>query len=265
VTHFFRALPDLVRVGLAGVAAYRAEMAIWILSATMPLVMLALWDAVAAEGPIAGLDALDLGRYFVAALVVRQLSSAWLLWELNQEIRSGRLSTRLLKPMHPLLQHGVDMLVAVPLRLLVLSPVLVGLALLRPDLVWLPTLPHAIAFAFALAAAWAVNFLIQALFAILSFWIDKSDALFGVWFGLYSLLSGYVAPMDVFPEGVARVLRLLPFRAMLGGPVEILAGLSTPAEIATDLAVAWGWTFALLALVLVGWRIGVRRYGAFGA
>lgn len=265
MTHLARALPDLVRVGLAGVSAYRAEMIIWILSATMPLVMLALWDAVAAGGPVAGLGAADLGRYFVATLIVRQLSSAWLLWELNYEIRSGRLSTKLLKPMHPLVQHAVDMVVALPMRLVVLAPLLLALALARPDLLWLPSPATLAAFAASLLAAWLVNFLIQALFAILSFWIDKSDALFGVWFGLYSLLSGYLAPTDVFPEAAATVLRYLPFRVMLGAPVEILAGLSSPAETARDLAIGWSWTAGLAVLVALSWRAGVRRYGAFGA
>jgi ABC-2 type transport system permease protein len=265
VTHVLRALPDLVRVGLAGVSAYRAEMIIWILSATMPLVMLALWDAVAAGGPVAGLDARDLGRYFAATLVVRQLSSAWLLWELNYEIRSGRLSTKLLKPMHPLVQHAVDMVVALPMRTVVLAPLLLVLGLARPDLLWLPSPLQLAAFVLGLLAAWLVNFLIQALFAILSFWIDKSDALFGVWFGLYSLLSGYLAPTDLFPDRAAAVLRWLPFRVMLGAPVEMLAGLSTPAEMARDLAIGWGWAVGLAITVAFTWRLGVRRYGAFGA
>lgn len=265
MSHLLRALPDLVRVGVAGVSAYRAEMVIWILSATMPLVMLALWDAVAAGGAVAGLTAVDLGRYFVATLIVRQLSSAWLLWELNHEIRTGRLSTKLLKPMHPLVQHAVEMVVALPLRMAVLSPLLLVLALARPDLVWAPTPLQAAAFVLALGAAWLVNFLIQALFAILSFWIDKSDALFGVWFGLYSLLSGYLAPTDVFPEAAARALRLLPFRTLLGAPVEVLAGLSSPAEIAADLAIGWGWALGLGLLTAAAWRVGIRRYGAFGA
>ena len=51
MSHLIRALPDMLRVGAAGIVAYRAEMTIWILSATMPLIMLALWNAVAADGP----------------------------------------------------------------------------------------------------------------------------------------------------------------------------------------------------------------------
>lgn len=46
-----RAMPTMLRVGLAETIAYRAEMVVWILTTTMPLVMLALWSSVADEAP----------------------------------------------------------------------------------------------------------------------------------------------------------------------------------------------------------------------
>jgi ABC-2 type transport system permease protein len=263
--HVGRALPDLFRVGFAGVVAYRAEMVIWILSATLPLVMLALWNAVAADGPVAGMTELELTRYFVATLLVRQLTSLWLLWELNYDIRSGRLSTLLLKPMNPLVQYATNMIVAIPMRLVVLAPMIVLLVAWRPDVLRIPSAFEVVAFGIALTAAWILNFLIQALFAIFSFWIDKSDALFGVWFGLYSLLSGYLAPLDLFPPWARDILRWLPFRGMLGTPVEIACGLLTPAEAALDLGILLGWTALLAAAVVGTWKIGLRRFGAFGA
>jgi ABC-2 type transport system permease protein len=265
VSHFLRALPDLARVGFAGVVAYRAEMIIWILSATLPLVMLALWNAVASEGPVAGLDQEEIARYFAATLLVRQLTSVWLVWELNEEIRTGRLSSKLLKPMHPLAQHAVDMAVALPLRAAVLAPMLAALLVWRPELWRTPSLMEAGLFLVAVGCAWALNFLIQALFGILSFWIDKSDGLFGVWFGLYALLSGYLAPLDTYPEPIRAVLALLPFKGMLGTPVEVLSGLRGPAEAAAQVGVSLAWVALLGLAVALGWSAGLRRYGAHGA
>ena len=46
-----RAYPSLLRVGMADMLAYRAEFLVWILSMNLPLVMMALWTAVAADGP----------------------------------------------------------------------------------------------------------------------------------------------------------------------------------------------------------------------
>ena len=48
--HAARAFPTLFRVGLVEIVAYRAEFLVWILTTNMPLVMLAIWHAVAADG-----------------------------------------------------------------------------------------------------------------------------------------------------------------------------------------------------------------------
>jgi ABC-2 type transport system permease protein len=260
-----RALPDMARVSFAGIVAYRAEMTIWILSATMPLIMLALWNAVASEGPVAGLGQVELARYFTATLLVRQLSSVWLVWELNWEVRSGTLSTKLLKPMHPLWQYAVEMVVALPYRVVVLLPILGLLLLWRPELWLTPSPTRLLLFVASMTLAWALSFLIQAVFATLAFWVDKSEALFGVWFSVWMVLSGYVAPMATFPDWARVASTWLPFRGMLAAPVEILGGFSDLRQALLDVAVQLGWVLALLLLVSVLWRAGVRRYGAFGA
>ena len=90
-----RAIPTLVRVGFAESVAYRAEMLVWLLSTTMPLVMLALMTAVAREAPIGRFGQADFTAYYLAALVVRLVTGAWVIWEVNYEIRQGTLAFRL--------------------------------------------------------------------------------------------------------------------------------------------------------------------------
>lgn len=265
MTHLVRALPDLVRVGFAGVVAYRAEMVIWILSTLIPLIMLAVWDAVAVGGPIAGFGQIDFARYFAVTLLVRQLSSVWLVWELNYEIRTGKLSTRLLKPMHPLVPWAIDMLTAIPFRVLVLVPILAALLVWRPELWHTPSVGQLGLFVVSMVLAWLVNFLVQALFAILAFWIDKTDALFGVWFAMWSILSGYMAPLAIFPDSLRPVLKLLPFRGMLGLPVEILGGFLDPWAALPEVGIQVAWCAVLFVAVRWCWARGIARYGAYGA
>jgi ABC-2 type transport system permease protein len=265
MTHVLRALPDLVRVGFAGVVAYRAEMAIWILSTLLPLIMLAVWDSVAIGGPIAGFGQTEFARYFAVTLLVRQLSAVWLVWDLNYEIRSGKLSTRLLKPMHPLIPWAIDMMTAIPFRVLVLLPILAGLLLWRPELWLTPSVAQIGLFVVSMVLAWIINYLVQALFAILAFWIDKTDALFGVWFALWSILSGYMAPLAIFPDSVRPLLTALPFRGMLGLPVEILGGFLSPVAALPEVGIQLGWCAALFVAVRWSWARGIARYGAYGA
>lgn len=270
MSHVLRALPDILRVSAAEVTAYRAELALWVLTATLPLIQLALWNTVAADGPVGGYDQLDITRYFVATLLVRQLTASWLAWSLGYEIRTGALSQRLLKPVHPLWQYAAQMVLAMPIRMAVLLPVAVPILLWRPELWRTPSVPELLAFAASAALAWLLTFQVQALVAIAAFWIDKSDALMTLWFSVWIMASGYVAPMALLPGPAERILRWLPFRATLGAPVEILAGPpggGAPdfGRIGLDLLLQLGWAGVLGLCVACAWRRGVVRYGAFGA
>ena len=57
-----KAYPTLLRVGVAEAVAYRAEMFVWVLATTMPLISLALWNAVAREAPVGRFTAHQSGR-----------------------------------------------------------------------------------------------------------------------------------------------------------------------------------------------------------
>ena len=118
-----RALPTLLRVGLAEAVAYRAEMVVWLLATNMPLVMLALWSALAREAPVGRFGEKDFVAYYLAALVVRLMTGAWVVWELSFEIRQGTLAYRLLRPLHPLAAYAAENLAAMPMRLVVALPV----------------------------------------------------------------------------------------------------------------------------------------------
>src|SRR6266581_5368962 len=117
-----KAYPAMLRVGLAEAVAYRAELVVWMLTTTMPLVMLALWTAVARDGRFGRFGAADFVAYYLAALIVRTLTSCWVVWEMNMEIRGGTLSTRLLKPIHPFLAYSAEHIAVIPLRAAIALP-----------------------------------------------------------------------------------------------------------------------------------------------
>ena len=59
------------------------------LATTMPLVMLALWGAVARDAPVGRYGEPKFVAYFLATFVVRQLTGAWVFYAMNFEIRDG--------------------------------------------------------------------------------------------------------------------------------------------------------------------------------
>src|SRR5206468_10490259 len=93
----------LMWVGFSEAVAYRAEFLVWMLSTTMPLIMLALWSAVAHEAPVGRFGEKEFVAYFLATFIVRQLTGSWAAWQMNFEIRRGTLALRLLRPIPPML------------------------------------------------------------------------------------------------------------------------------------------------------------------
>ena len=78
-----RALPTLWRIGVAETLAYRAEFLVWILTTTQPLIMLGLWTSVARFAAFKQWSSSDFVAYFLACLIVRQLTGNWVAWQMS--------------------------------------------------------------------------------------------------------------------------------------------------------------------------------------
>jgi ABC-2 type transport system permease protein len=261
-----RAMPTLLRVGMAETLAYRAEFVIWMLTTTLPLVMLGLWTSVAAEEPFAHYGQTDFIAYYLAALIVRNLTGSWVVWQLNDDIRRGNLSMRLLRPIHPFIAYAATHVSAVPLRGLVALP-FAGILLLSAASEVLTRDPVAIAMLVAsLAGAWALTFFTLVLLGSLAFFVEKSLAIFNVYLGVYAVMSGYLIPLDLLPEWVRHIAAWTPFRFMLSFPIEIaISAVPGRGDIAHLLAIQWLYVVAVTTLAVLVWRAGVRRYEAYGS
>ena len=259
-----RAYPALLRIGFAEAVAYRAEMLVWMLTATMPLVSLALWSAVAEAAPVGRFTQTRFTAYFLATLVVRQVTGSWLVWEMNTEIRSGTLSRRLLKPVHPLVTYSAENLSALPLRAALALPLaILTLVVVEPGA--LPSSPLRLGvFLAALLGAWLINFLTMATIGTLAFFLESSTAVFEIWLVAFMLLSGYLVPLELFPPWLRQAATALPFRYTLAFPVEVLTGMIDTRGMLHDLAVQWAFVAGSGALALLGWRAGLRRFAAYG-
>jgi len=262
-----RAYPTLLRVGLAEAVAYRAEMLVWMLTTTMPLVSLALWSAVAETAPVGRFTQQGFAAYFLATLLVRQLTGSWLVWELNQDIRSGMLSRRLLRPIHPLIGYSATNLAAIPLRAaLIAPPAIVWLLVLEPGA--FPRTPLTlITAALSIVGAWLINFFIMALIGSIAFYLESSTAIFDLWMVGFMLLSGYLVPLELFPAGLRAVAHALPFRYVLAFPVEILTGLLRDDQgdaILRELGIQWLYVIGAGSAAIAAFNTGVRRFSAFG-
>ena len=228
-----------------------------------PLIALFVWMAAAGEGRIGGLDRGGFVAYYLVLIVVNQLTYAQANWTVGDVIRYGDLNAWLLRPIPVVYSFLSSEFAGKVVYLTFLLPVTALLALLlRPELHVEPV--NALLFLPSLLLAWALRTFWGMWVAELAFWSTRADALLVVQDSLVFVFSGLVAPVALLPAGRGAWAVLLPFRYMVGFPVEIRTGQLSPVEIGQGLALQAGW-LALALLAARGlWRSGVRRYTAVG-
>jgi ABC-2 type transport system permease protein len=252
---------------LAMMFQYRASLLIWMIGHVLePLVYLILWSVVATTGggSVGDYAKRDFAAYFIVLMLVNHVTYTWIMYEFEYRIRHGSLSFALLKPVHPIHSDIAD---NVSSKMITLPFMLAIAAVLA--LIFHPALsPEAWAtglFVPALLLAFLVRFLLEWTLAQAAFWTTRVDAINQTYFVLLLFLSGQIMPLTLLPGPVRVLAEILPFRAMIGFPVELLLGRLTMAEALTGLGIQAAWVVVGLVLLRVVWRAGVRIYSAVGA
>jgi ABC-2 type transport system permease protein len=257
----------LLVVWFAHMSAYRAEIIIWILTGSVPLIMLAVWigKAQANGGAVGGFAPQDFAAYFLSAWLSQQMIVAWVSWELDFQIRQGTLSPKLLRPLNVFWEHVAahvaERLVRLPFMVLVL---LAGL-LLVPGTQITPDVPHALVYVLSINLAWVIRFQIAYCIGLLAFWYEQAVAFDELYFVIAAFLTGAFAPLEFYPPAVRAAIEWLPFPYLIYYPVRILNGALSWPETLSVLGVQLVWALVFWMLRSWLWRRGLRRYGAVGA
>ncbi|MEZ4632851.1 MAG: ABC-2 family transporter protein [Deinococcales bacterium] len=243
---------------------YQAEIIIWMIAGLFPLVMMFVWLSLASEGPVAGYSHQDFINYYLILFFVRQMTVVWLVWEMDPEIRLGRLSPLLLKPLSPywwhFANHVTDKVIRLPI-LLVFLTLAFGLARQFPPFEVL----NLFIFLLSLSLAFLMRFNLGFCIGSLAFWLHQATSFEHLFFSLYTVFSGVLAPIDLFPPLLRQLISFSPFPYMINFPVKVFLGELSFWQIVQGLLIQLFWVgfFALLKTWL--WRKGLRHYGAVGA
>ncbi|WP_392535743.1 ABC transporter permease [Nostoc sp. C117] len=252
----------LLSVYYAYMLEYRAELILWVLAGTLPIILMGVWIQ-AAQGGRFGLSSVDFARYFITVFVVRQLTVVWVIWDFEREVVEGKLSPKLLQPLDPVWHHLAGH-ISERFARLVFAILLVGLFfILYPQAFWLPSLSQLLLFTLAAILAFALRFVIQYTFAMFAFWTERASALENFWFLFYLFLSGLIAPLEVFPEPMQKIVMFTPFPYLINFPASLLVGL--PMNIWQGFFSMVGWILIFLGANRLLWRAGLKRYSGMGA
>lgn len=252
---------------MAAMFQYRASLLIWMIGQVLePLIYLIVWSAVSnsAGGSVGSYTTRDFAGYFVVLMLVNQFSYTWIMYEFEYRVREGILSFALLKPVHPIHSDIADNVSSKLLTLPAMVLIAVGLAVafqasISPQpwaiLVFIPVM----------LMAFMVRFLLEWTLALAAFWTTRVSAINQTYFVLMLFLSGQIAPLTLLPYPVQILADVLPFRWMIGFPVELLLGKLSPLEALIGLGAQAAWLLIGFVLLRIVWKAGTKVYSAVGA
>jgi ABC-2 type transport system permease protein len=246
---------------------YRVQSVLWmLLEVIRPVIFLAAWVAVANAqgGRVGAYEVRDFAAYYISLTLVLHLVFSWNAYDFEYEVRQGRLSPKLLRPLHPLHYAVVENLVW---KATTFVPLLICLAIVIVtfEARFRTTPAHLILFVPSVLLGAALSFISGWVLATTAFWTTRVHAVSTLWDRGVFIFAGMIAPIALLPGALQTLSLVLPFGYMLGVPAEILRG---GVDVPTALMLMAGqgiWLLVFYVALHYVWRAGVRRYTAVGA
>jgi ABC-2 type transport system permease protein len=270
---------NILRVSLIERLTYRGDFLLGTVLRFLPMVTtILLWHAIfagaadadpnvtsVAEKKISGYTYDDMIAYLLLVHISRMFSSMpGLAAGIARDIRDGSLKKYLLQPI-ALIPYLFSYRVAHKTAYITTScvPYAVLFFLCRDFFHW----PDAITLAGYIASlllGFLIGFFFEACVGMVGFWFLEVTSLLYVVNTLNFIISGQMFPLDLLPVPFPQLLKLLPFKYMAYFPAAVFLGRVQGAELAEALAIEVVWVVAFAVLSRWLYKIGLRRYSAYG-
>lgn len=261
----------VIGIGLQNNLQYRFNYLARTLFSFIPLfAMLSLWQTIYAgggqPGASSGFSQAQMIFYYLMVAVVDALTAVNEDdWQIATDIRDGNISQFLLKPLD-YLWYRLCLFISgrIAFAAMALLPLAAFIFLFR-DSVQSPPGGLALAvFVVSLGLTALLQFLISYAMAMLAFWLLEISTFIFILFAFEYLASGHLFPLGLLPEGLQRLLFFTPFPYQLYFPIEIYLGRVTGAALWQGLAMQTLWVVAAYIFARFMWRLGIKKYSAFG-
>jgi ABC-2 type transport system permease protein len=241
-------------------AQYRANVAIWAFTGMLQVIVyMSVWRAVAeaSGGSAGGFTAAEFAGYFCALIVVREATFSFVAWHLAGAVQEGTIGLMLARPQHPAVYLLGEMTSFRTASLLLVVPISALLFVVYDAVIHTTALAVVVAVAL-LPLGSMVRVLGDLLLGLSSVKLIRINGLYAGYYTVVLFFSGQFAPIDVLPEWMQTVSKLLPFWWVLGFPTELFVGRADVSEAPLALAVLLGWFVVLYGALRLAWPRAMR-------
>ena len=256
-------------IGLQNTFVYRWNFLLRSLFSVVPLLgTVFIWRALFDErgASIGGYDYESMIFYFLLTILVDNLVTPTEdEWQIAADIRDGRISSFLVKPLN-YLTYRISLYASYRLLYTAVTAIPIGIMfwffrdyLRAPEHAWTWA-----AFVLSTIMAGAIQFFIAYSLAMLAFWILEISTVVFILYSFEYFLSGQIFPLDIMPGWLQGFVKWSPFTYEIFFPVQVFLERVQGRELATGFAIQAGWVVITWLLARFLWARGVRQYQAVG-
>jgi ABC-2 type transport system permease protein len=228
-----------------------------------------LWQAVyqgSGKSQLNGFRYREMIAYLLLTHISRMFSSMpGLAAGIARDIREGTLKRYLIQPVD-LIGYLLSYRVAHKVAYIATSALPYGLLffLCRGFFDGLPGPMTLAAYAASLVLSFLIGFFFEVSVGMVGFWFLEVTSLLYIVMTLNFFISGQMLPLDLLPQPWAGFLKALPFQYMAYFPAVVFLGKIQGSALAWHLLGELTWAIAFMLLARGLYRLGLKRYSAYG-
>jgi ABC-2 type transport system permease protein len=260
----------IFRASLVERMAYRSDFLLGTLFRFLPMVTtILLWQAIYAGSGQSTLSVFTF-REMIAYLLLTNISRMFssmpgLAGGIARDIREGTLKRYMIQPVD-MIGYLLAYRVAHKVTYIVTSfiPYAILFFLCRSFFDGLPDPLTLLAFAVSLVLSFLVGFFFETCVGMVGFWFLEVTSLLYIVMTLNFFISGHMLPLDLLPRPWAGLLKALPFQYMAYFPAVVFLKKIRGPELMLHLLLELVWAIVFIVLARFLYRLGLRRYSAYG-
>jgi ABC-2 type transport system permease protein len=266
-----RKYTKILRASLVERMAYRGDFLFGTILRFLPLLTtILLWQAIYGGGSsgrrLAGFDFHEMIAYLLLTNISRMFSSMpGLAGGIARDIREGTLKRYMIQPVD-MIGYLISYRIAHKIAYIVTSflPYALLFYICRGYFDGFPDGPTLLAYAVSLVLAFLVGFFFEACVGMVGFWFLEVTSILYIVMTLNFFISGHMLPLDLLPEPWSTILKALPFQYMAYFPAVVFLGKVKGWSLVGHLLLELAWAFGFMLLARGLYRLGLRRYSAYG-
>lgn len=230
------------------------------------LILILMWTAIYGQQPlIQGYSLQEMITYLLIGNLFHAATRNFMTEWIARIIKDGQLSTFLIKPIsffNYVLAQGIGR-TSLPTSLSILTQFVV-ISFFYQVFLWNANLLQIGMVLLMIALAFVFELLLSFLLGMIAFWTDEVDGIISTVDRVKKFFSGGYFPLSLLPLGFVHLSYALPFAYTFFVPAQLYLGKIDLMIAVRGIGVQMLWIVALLGIIQLVWRRGLRRYEGVG-